>query len=117
MWERWVIKPFFLQDAAAHRRKPLPFKPDPGYSDDMLSRFCEQGDFLAPICLLNGYTAIDHAANAEQTIARMNLLCCDSDQQSILKACPHSFKSTPLVYDTGASYGLTPFRADFIDYQ
>jgi hypothetical protein len=83
----------------------------------MLSRFCEQGDFLAPIRLLNGYTAMDHAANAEQAIARMNLLCCDSDQQSILKACPHSFKSTPLVYDTGASYGLTPFRADFIDYQ
>lgn len=28
-----------------------------------------------------------------------------------------TFKSCPLVWDTGASFGLTPFRDDFIDYQ
>ena len=26
------------------------------------------------------------------------------------------FDNCPLIYDTGASFGLTPFRADFIDY-
>ncbi|KAL7474042.1 hypothetical protein ACHAW6_000041, partial [Cyclotella cf. meneghiniana] len=25
-------------------------------------------------------------------------------------------KNCPLVWDTGASFGLTPFRSDFIDY-
>ena len=25
-------------------------------------------------------------------------------------------KTTMLIWDTGASYGLTPFRSDFIDY-
>ena len=29
----------------------------------------------------------------------------------------NNFHEMPLVYDTGASYGLTPFRADFIDYE
>ena len=27
-----------------------------------------------------------------------------------------NFILCPLVWDTGASYGLTPFRDDFIDY-
>ena len=27
------------------------------------------------------------------------------------------FKDCPVVWDTGASYGLTPFRSDFIDYE
>jgi hypothetical protein len=27
-----------------------------------------------------------------------------------------TFKDCPLVWDTGASFGLTPFRGDFLDY-
>jgi len=64
--------------------------------------------------LMNDVSNMDHAANAEQTITRMNLVCC---QARALK-CSHSFEVTPLAYDTtGSSYGLTPFRRDFIDYQ
>ena len=29
----------------------------------------------------------------------------------------NSFRGMPLIWDTGASIGLTPFRSDFIDYQ
>ena len=29
---------------------------------------------------------------------------------------PPSFENTPLVWDSGASLGLTPYRADFFDY-
>ena len=29
----------------------------------------------------------------------------------------HLFSHMPVIFDTGASIGLTPFRADFIDYQ
>ena len=28
-----------------------------------------------------------------------------------------SFVNCPLIWDTGASYGLTPFRGDFLDYE
>ena len=84
-----------------------------GVCEDLLNRFCEETDFLSSIRLMATMTTMNHAANAENTVARMNLLSC---QGRALK-CSHSFEGIPLVYDTGASYGLTPFRRDFIDYQ
>ena len=86
-------------------------------SDETLNRFCKSTDFLSPVRLTKHFSTFDHAANAEKAVARMNLLCCQSDAARAFKQCSHSMKNTPLVYDTGASYGLTPFRADFIDYQ
>ena len=38
-------------------------------------------------------------------------------QQSNEGITSDEFKFCPCVWDTGASYGLTPFRSDFIDYE
>ena len=86
-------------------------------SDETLDRFCKSTDFLSPVRLMKHFSTFDHAANAEKAVARMNLLCCQADAARAFHQCSHSMNNTPLVYDTGASYGLTPFRADFIDYQ
>ena len=44
------------------------------------------------------------------------VLGLDSNTQKSLKRKRSTFKNCPLVWDTGASFGLTPFRNDFIDY-
>ena len=47
----------------------------------------------------------------------------NSHQVNLLLEAQHgmllfaSFVNCPLVWDTGASYGLTPFRGDFLDYE
>ena len=49
-------------------------------------------------------------------VNRLNVFQCSLESNA--GHCNHnsSFESTPLVWDTGASLGLTPFRADFFDY-
>jgi len=85
--------------------------------DDKLSRFCKQVDFLSPMRLLRELKNSDHVANVTKAIARMNILLCNTrtKPKRALQQC--AVKSTPLVYDTCASHGLTPFRSDFVDYQ
>ncbi len=65
--------------------------------------------------LLSKFTSIDHDKNISFCIARVAAL------QGTFKNCPvGGGKLNPcsliLIWDTGASYGLTPFRSDFIDY-
>jgi hypothetical protein len=48
---------------------------------------------------------------AKATIQRANLF-----HSADKRATNITFKTCPLVWDTGASFGLTPFRGDFIDY-
>ena len=47
----------------------------------------------------------------------MKVACSASALQNRAGRRLSLFKETPLAYDTGALYGLTPFRADFVDYQ
>ena len=54
-------------------------------SDETLTKFCENADFLSPVRLLKHFSTPAHAANAERAVARMNLLCCQAD-------APHAFK-------------------------
>ena len=83
----------------------------------MIESFCSSFDFLQLMRCQRQFLEVDHGKNVRRAIARMNLLCNASALQNREKGGSSSFKQTPLVYDTGASYGLTPFRADFIDYQ
>jgi hypothetical protein len=55
-------------------------------------------------------------ATAQSVVNRLNVFRCSLESDA--GHCNHnsSFESTPLVWDTGASLGLTPFRADFFDY-
>ena len=95
-----------------------PFKPNEGFPDDILCRFCEQVDFLSPMRFLGELQGSDHVANVKAAFARMNILLCNTSSNTNHRALQQcAIKTTPLVYDTGASHGLTPFRADFIDYK
>ena len=54
----------------------------------------------------------DHGENAQQTVSRANHFTLELGS-SFNKATPWDCL---FVWDTGASFGLTPFRGDFIDY-
>ena len=104
---------FFLN---ARKGTSSPFKPNEGFPDDILCRFCKQVDFLSPMRLLGELQGSDHVANVKASFARMNILLCNTSSNTnhhAIQQC--DVNTTPLVYDTGALHGLTPFRADFID--
>ena len=109
--------------AIANFLTPLPVVP-PWTSDEIpievLNEFCS-GDrgqsFLAFPQLLNQFTLLDHAQQAEQAVNRANIFrVALENRHHKPKEQDSSFTGCPLVWDTGASFGLTPFRADFIDY-
>lgn len=79
--------------------------------DDTLSSFCSKTDFLSPVRLLKGFSAQESGIVAQQVVDRYN----SHYAQMLLEAktgpisAPNFFKHCPLVWDTGASHGLTPF--------
>ena len=80
------------------------------------SFYNERGDtFLALPRLLNKMNIAENEKAVEPLIQRVHLcsvaLGSRKDGPSTVM-----FWSCPLVLDTGASFGLTPFRGDFIDY-
>ena len=108
--------------------EPPTFSLDLPFSEDILEQFCNGKDadgnylrdFLGLMNLFKGFEEEDHEKNAQDTINRMNshrtsmlLQAAGSDVPKLQK----HFKHCPVVWDTGASYGLTPFRGDFIDYK
>ena len=67
--------------------------------------------------LLNSFKSEDHTRAAQHIVSCMNhhihlLLKAGQSKTDMIK----SLKNTPLVSYSGASSGLTPFCADFIDY-
>ena len=86
-------------------------------ADDTVTNFLKHADVLAPVRLMKYFSPTDHAANAANAVARMNLFCCQINATCALKQSPHTIRDTPLMYNTGASYGLTPYQADFLEYQ
>ena len=77
----------------------------------------ESIDFLKLSQLLSQFTNLDHAANVEVLLHRLQLLQGQMFENRVLHDCTAKDPRTMmLVWDTGASYGLTPFRSDFIDY-
>ena len=63
---------------------------------------------------------MDHVKNAQSCVNRVNAHRGTYGGTYEKRACfsPGLLdpKSLILIWDTGASYGLTPFRSDFIDY-
>ena len=86
--------------------------------DSDLTAFCsEKGDaFLKLPRLMKRLNSNDHAVKLEKLMKRLQLcrLALEMDHQRPNKKA--TFKDCMLVWDTGASFGLSPFRADFIDY-
>jgi hypothetical protein len=63
---------------------------------------------------------MDHEKYVQLCVARITMMH-DSNRGTYESQCPHSDdpvdpKTTMLIWDTGASFGLTLFWSDFIDY-
>ena len=65
-------------------------------------------EVLDTVPILNGNIVIDHEE------VRATVLRCLQHSEHVSKA---SYLHTPVVIDTGASAGLSPFQGDFINYQ
>ena len=82
--------------------------------EEVLSKFCEERahTFMSTTRLMKSFDNMSLLDGAKQTAKRLSLF--RSESEATRKRS--TFKSCPLVWDTGASFGLTPFRGDFIDY-
>ncbi len=63
---------------------------------------------------------MDHVKNAQSCVNRVNThhgtYGGTNENRISFSTGLQDPKSLILIWDTGASYGLTPFRSDFIDY-
>ena len=60
---------------------------------------------------------MDHAQNVQQLCQRLSVLSDSSFENRTLNSSTRiDPKSLILIWDTGASFGLTRFRSEFIDY-
>ena len=60
---------------------------------------------------------MDHAQNVQQLCQRLAVLSDSLFENRTFNASTRiDPKSLILIWDTGASFGLTPFRSEFIDY-
>ena len=85
-----------------------------------LSEFCNNLNPLSFVKLLSSSpSADDHVASAQSVVDRMihyQARLCGSTTTTTNKPTLDPV-TVPLVYDTGASHGLTPFRQDFMDFR
>ncbi len=83
-------------------------------SDDVLDEFIKnQGDFFLGLPnLMQKLDVKQHLDNATQAVSRANHFALKAKPPDVQA----TFKNCALVWDTGASFGLSPFRGDFIDY-
>ncbi len=72
-------------------------------------------DYLQLSRLLSKFKSIDHEKNISSCIARVAALRGTFENRNVGGGNLDP-RSVILIWDTGASYGLTPFRSDFIDY-
>jgi hypothetical protein len=96
-------------------------RPYVGLSKPTLDGFCDgHKDFLQLYRLLSTFSTVDHVKNAQSCVNHVNTLHGTYggtyENQSSFSTGLQDPKSIILIWDTGASYGLTPFRSDFIDY-
>jgi hypothetical protein len=77
-------------------------------------------NFLQLYRLVSTFSTVDHVKNAQSCGSHVHTLCGTYggtyENQSSFSTGSLDPKSLILIWDTGVSYGLTPFRSDFIDY-
>ena len=76
LWRRRMVDHKFFLNAKKGKRSP--FKPNEGFPDDIICRFCEQVDFLSPMRFLGELQGSDHVANFKAAFARMNIILCNT---------------------------------------
>jgi hypothetical protein len=96
-------------------------RPYVGLSTPTLDEFCDgHKDFLQLYTLLSTFSTVDHVKNAQSCVNCVNALRgtfgSTYENRISFSTGLQDPKSLILIWDTGASYGLTPFRSDFIDY-
>jgi hypothetical protein len=96
-------------------------QPYVGLSTPTLDGFCDgHKDFLQLYRLLSTFSTVDHVKNAQSCVNRVNTLRGTYggtyENRISFSTGLQDPKPLILIWDTGTSYGLTPFRSDFIDY-
>ncbi len=90
-----------------------------------LPAFCSQINPLACLPVINPMAdKFDHLDVAQHAVNQMNAFLLQQTisfglskkDKSIKQESKVDFKHTPLIWDTGATHGLTPFLKDFIHY-
>jgi hypothetical protein len=84
----------------------------------VLTKFVEDraDTFLAATRLTSRLESADRATAAEEVVQRANVFSSTYQTKDVEgKKWRYTYKTCPLVWDTGASAGLTPFWCDFID--
>ena len=86
--------------------------------DVLLHEFCcERGaTFLSAAKLMQQFGTLSLEEGVQPTVKHLNILQAAGSTNGSHTAKRVAFKKIPLVWDTGASFGLTPFRGDFLDY-
>ena len=94
----------------------LPFARSGLVPEEALSQFCETraDTFLALPKMITHFENKSFEDGAQDSVHRLNLFQSTLGLDNVKRKA--TFKDCPLVWDTGASFGLTPFRGDFIDY-
>ena len=142
LWVRRVVNnEFFLNGMRRHSSKLhraeksqyCDWVPQPvrdfnagGIDEKTLDEFCKSTEFLALPKFFQAFRDEDHKERAQIVVNRYNGHRSSLFLTKVLEAqyseddkavTSDNFIFCPLVWDTGASYGLTPFRDDFIDYE
>ena len=110
---RQILQEFFVNpsiDPSFHVKNEVP--------DYTLASFCDGSqDFLSLSRLMSKFTDMDHVQNVEKLCQILAVL---SDHSLENKSYNAHRKKDPkplmLIWDSGASFGLTPFRSDLINY-
>ena len=94
-------------------KQPIPFRL---HDAPTLARFCaDRGStFLALPRLLQQMRGDHNDKNLQLLLQRSNI--CTTLLGLRASNNQVNYWNCPLVWDTGASFGLSPFRGDFIDY-
>jgi hypothetical protein len=86
--------------------------------DELLTEFCcERGTtFSSATKLMKQFGTLSLEEGVHSIVKRLNIIQAAGSTNSSRTAKCTTFKNHPLIWDTGASFGLTPFRGDFLDY-
>jgi hypothetical protein len=132
----WLIGPMHLptlsfeDEWSSVSDQPVDFELPNSLVVSHLANFCSRVDPLACLMVIDSLSdkpdpSITYSAAAQDVVNRMNVFLLQEKSAFGASKCEHrlhngsqlSFKQLPLVWDTGASQGLTPFLKDFIHYE
>ncbi len=82
----------------------------------LLDAFCNHWDFCSLQRFLQPLDLHQSPSTISSAIQHLNLFRSSTNFHRILECTSHTLDDTLLVYDLGASAGLTPFKSAFFDY-